>query len=853
MILRRLLACFVLFHVIVGVTCDGGATVSQSDGDVDFEVSLGEEDTLDLDSADSSPRAVLTVVTDGYIDGVYRDNAVTEFCDAFCEQRAQSTLQAPVVLDAEHAETKNQSSSDEVSLAEFRERVLKLTDDDSNNGDEDEEAEETSAPNATKPAKTVKEQKTGESEKKIKTLRSLLTLSSEFKEEKTFNFASHDAGAAVLRKSEGVQKAGAILSDNGDKYMRQECASPWWFVVQLSEDVVVSSLTLTHLEHYAARAGVVRVFGSATAPAEITPPGPLFTPPLDSSLVDELLAYQETKSERKESEELKRVLDMPVPAQFGDWKLLGVLGERASDPERGVRRFRVNTSEHTWVRYLLVSVEAIRGDESVCTLTQLGVYGTPVLQVVHETFRQHAREHEKATDALRKAAHAEATAQVRASSAKDVVQVDCVDCLPELPDAASIKAIAESSKTDLLSNRNESEDFNVYNDSASDTEQLVDHEFNQDTDGVGALDRPVVDITDDTRDRDKTVEDEDEKSEKSEKKHIFAALTERLHRVELEQDVANAFVEALNARFVASRKATQQQLATLAKQLGVVSKRVEALWRMRLSMAFPPLTDGYSSDRDGRTFYNTDGDYGREYRRSDRDAEYHGALHGDPDGYMSDRVRREMRMLWALVLTLLVALVLTLAVMHQLHVRSRAPDIASQVDTERATEIETQTSTTSTPLSTSTEDVRILQEVEEGTLQRLSDFALLPLGEARVLALAEAPNGQKFLLFDKAPMSVMDVTVQEEKNADSTRDEAVAAKTEDAKTSQPKAKTSTADTSKTEDFPPLPKLRKLSPKLPPQPPLSPPQETKKRRQRRGGRRRHKKFHSAGPGVLQVLV
>eukprot|EP00939_MAST-03C_sp_MAST-3C-sp1_P000086 g86.t1 len=152
------------------------------------------------------------------------------------------------------------------------------------------------------------------------------------KDEKVFNFASIGAGAQILAASEGTQEKESILIDDVDKYLMTPCQKVeegknppvWWFVIQLSEDIIVNSVTISHFEMYSSSVREFMVLGSATYPTN-------------------------------------------------EWHLL--LKAEAS-PSRGKESFQVTES---WVRYLKFRVLSHHGDEFYCTLTSVEVHGTTAL------------------------------------------------------------------------------------------------------------------------------------------------------------------------------------------------------------------------------------------------------------------------------------------------------------------------------------------------------------------------------------------------------------------------------------------------------------------------------------------
>ncbi len=77
----------------------------------------------------------------------------------------------------------------------------------------------------------------------------------------SFNFASFDSGAIVLDKSDGIKSSKSILSNRKDKYMMMPCElNDKWFVIQLSEDIVIDRIEIINLEHYSSNIKNIRIY-----------------------------------------------------------------------------------------------------------------------------------------------------------------------------------------------------------------------------------------------------------------------------------------------------------------------------------------------------------------------------------------------------------------------------------------------------------------------------------------------------------------------------------------------------------------------------------------------------------------
>ncbi|KAH7244340.1 UNC-like C-terminal-domain-containing protein [Fusarium redolens] len=66
-----------------------------------------------------------------------------------------------------------------------------------------------------------------------------------------FSYSSFDAGATILKTSPGARNAKAILVENKDSYLLFECsAKEKWFIVELSDDVLIDTVVLANFEFF---------------------------------------------------------------------------------------------------------------------------------------------------------------------------------------------------------------------------------------------------------------------------------------------------------------------------------------------------------------------------------------------------------------------------------------------------------------------------------------------------------------------------------------------------------------------------------------------------------------------------
>ncbi|KAH6660795.1 UNC-like C-terminal-domain-containing protein [Truncatella angustata] len=144
-----------------------------------------------------------------------------------------------------------------------------------------------------------------------------------------FNYASFDAGATVLKTNPGTKNSKAILVENKDSYMLMECRTQnKFFIVELSDDVLVDTVVLANFEFF-------------------------------SSMVRQ---FRVSVSDR-------------YPAKLDKWK---VLGEYAARNSRDVQPFLIEHPQ-IWARYIRIEILNHYGKEFYCPLSLLRVHGTRML------------------------------------------------------------------------------------------------------------------------------------------------------------------------------------------------------------------------------------------------------------------------------------------------------------------------------------------------------------------------------------------------------------------------------------------------------------------------------------------
>lgn len=148
------------------------------------------------------------------------------------------------------------------------------------------------------------------------------------------NFALDKDGAKVLASNPGAKRVNAILDDDGDTFMRNECKDDKWVVIELSQVAKVSRMELVQHELYSSRIKQFEVRGRQSHP-------------------------------RTDNVETSKGLDST------SWKSLGTF---TAEKAKGTQSFTVDAP--LWVRYLLVRFLSHFGSESVCAVNGIAVYGT---------------------------------------------------------------------------------------------------------------------------------------------------------------------------------------------------------------------------------------------------------------------------------------------------------------------------------------------------------------------------------------------------------------------------------------------------------------------------------------------
>lgn len=149
------------------------------------------------------------------------------------------------------------------------------------------------------------------------------------------NFALSRDGAKVLAFNQGAKRVGALLDDDSDTFMRNDCKDNKWVVIELSQVAKVSSLDISQNELYSSRLKEFSVYGMQSHPRTLA------------------------------------TLESSTNVDSNGWSFMGKFEGKKS---KGVQSFDIDNSR--WVRYLLIRFLTHYGTENVCAINEIAVYGT---------------------------------------------------------------------------------------------------------------------------------------------------------------------------------------------------------------------------------------------------------------------------------------------------------------------------------------------------------------------------------------------------------------------------------------------------------------------------------------------
>ena len=161
----------------------------------------------------------------------------------------------------------------------------------------------------------------------------------------SFNWASFDSGATVLSFSDGIKSAKSIIINRKDKYMMMPCElQDKWFVIQLSEDIVIERIEITNFEHYSSNFKHVRIYAKMAS--------------------NDHHDDDDDDDEDDEQNESKKQI----------WNLISDV--QLENTAKNVIEF---TEKSNGWRLLKVEILSYYGAEYYCTATQIKVFGSTML------------------------------------------------------------------------------------------------------------------------------------------------------------------------------------------------------------------------------------------------------------------------------------------------------------------------------------------------------------------------------------------------------------------------------------------------------------------------------------------
>jgi Sad1 / UNC-like C-terminal len=144
------------------------------------------------------------------------------------------------------------------------------------------------------------------------------------------DFASNAAGALILEKSDNFQGTSNLLNDDNDRYAIVPCNEPTKFVViGLSEDILVKSVVLSNYERFSSHTQEFRIVGRSTT--------------------------------------------------VGEWTDMGTYSAKRMQNQQ-----TFHLHKPIWARYVKIVFLTHYGNEDYCTMSQISVHGSTMLQGFHE-------------------------------------------------------------------------------------------------------------------------------------------------------------------------------------------------------------------------------------------------------------------------------------------------------------------------------------------------------------------------------------------------------------------------------------------------------------------------------------
>ena len=156
------------------------------------------------------------------------------------------------------------------------------------------------------------------------------------------DYASKSAGALILEKSGTFKGTSNLLEGDKDRYAIAPCEDKKFVVIGLSEDILVKTIKLANYERFSSSVKDFQVLGSQT---------------------------------------------------MGKWIDLGTYTAKAGNGEQ-----MFDLMEPAWARYLKFKFLSFHGSEYYCTISQIKVHGSTMLQGFHEQWEETEDEAAKILD-----------------------------------------------------------------------------------------------------------------------------------------------------------------------------------------------------------------------------------------------------------------------------------------------------------------------------------------------------------------------------------------------------------------------------------------------------------------------
>ncbi|OUM51043.1 hypothetical protein BVG19_g124 [[Candida] boidinii] len=145
-----------------------------------------------------------------------------------------------------------------------------------------------------------------------------------------FNYASFDCAATIIKTNSKAKKASAILNENKDSYLLNECSVPNKFVIiELCEDILVDEVAIANYEFFSSGFKKLRFSVSGK---------------------------------------------FPIPAN--GWKVLGEFNAKNS---RDLQKFSIK-NPFIWARYFRVEILSHYGTEYFCPISTIQVHGKTMME-----------------------------------------------------------------------------------------------------------------------------------------------------------------------------------------------------------------------------------------------------------------------------------------------------------------------------------------------------------------------------------------------------------------------------------------------------------------------------------------